>query len=102
MKSIFTGVASVPLLCAALASGSEPTANKLESVRWLTGWWQSPAGERVACEEHWSAQAGGAMVGMFRLLNGDRPGVYELLLLEEETDGVWMRMRHFRPKMVAQ
>jgi Domain of unknown function (DUF6265) len=102
MKSIIAAVASAQLFFAALASAADPGANRLESVRWLTGRWQSPAGEGVACEEHWSAQAGGAMVGMFRLLNGDRPGVYELLLLEEEADGVWMRMRHFRPKMVAQ
>lgn len=75
-------------------------AQKLASVAWLAGRWQSAAGERVTCEEHWSAPAGKAMVGMFRLLSGERPGVYELLLLEEEADGVWLRLRHFRPNMV--
>jgi hypothetical protein len=74
---------------------------RIESVAWLAGRWQSPSGERTLCEEHWSAPAGKAMVGMFRLLNGERAGVYELLLLEEESDGVWLRLRHFRSQMVA-
>jgi uncharacterized protein DUF6265 len=79
----------------------EPSVAKLDSAAWLVGRWQSPAGEQVTCEEHWSAPAGGAMVGMFRLLSNQRPGLYELLILEEEADGVWMRLRHFSPQMVA-
>src|SRR5580765_5764600 len=81
--------------------GAEPTAYKIDSVSWLVGNWQSPAGERLACEEHWSAPAGGAMVGMFRMVAGQRPSLYELLLLEEDAEGVWMRLRHFNPQMVA-
>jgi hypothetical protein len=80
---------------------AQTNVNKIEAANWLVGRWQSPAGERVACEEHWTAPVGGAMVGMFRVASGGRPGVYELLLLEEEADGVWMRLRHFRPQMVA-
>src|SRR5262245_49565549 len=79
---------------AAVEPAKDATPTKLDSVAWLTGRWQSPAGERLACEEHWSAAAGGGMVGMFRMLSGERVSVYELLLLEEESDGVWMRMRH--------
>jgi hypothetical protein len=84
------------------ASAADPQVSKIQSARWLVGRWQSPPGERLICKEHWSAPAGGAMVGMFRLMNGERPGLYELLLLEEEADGVWMRLRHFRPQLVAQ
>ena len=89
-----------PLLCVASLSAVEPPT-KLDSVSWLVGRWQSPAGERVLSEEHWSAPAGGAMMGMFRLVSGGKPGVYESLLLEEEADGIWMRLRHFQPQMVA-
>jgi len=85
-----------------LAGAADSNASKIENVAWLTGNWQSVGGEPMACEEHWTAPAGGAMVGMFRLLNNDRPGLYELLMLEQETDGVWMRLRHFRQQMVAQ
>jgi Domain of unknown function (DUF6265) len=98
-------VASMSLLvaCAVFSStrGAEPAAYKIDSVSWLVGKWQSAAGERLACEEHWSAPAGEAMVGMFRMLAGQRPSLYELLLLEEDAEGVWMRLRHFNPQMVA-
>jgi hypothetical protein len=98
-------VASMSLLvaCAIYLStrGAEPAAYKIDSVSWLVGTWQSPPGERLACEEHWSTPAGGAMVGMFRMVAGQRPSLYELLLLEEDAAGVWMRLRHFNPQMVA-
>jgi hypothetical protein len=84
------------------AEGEQTSPNKIESAKWLVGRWESVPGERVRCEEHWSEPAAGGMVGMFRLISGERVGVYELLLLEEEADGVWMRLRHFRPQMVAQ
>ncbi len=89
-----------PLIAAEPVKPSEPKT--LVAVAWLAGHWQSPAGERAAAEEHWSTPAGGAMLGMFRLVSGGKPGVYELILIEEEADGVWMRLRHFRPQMVAQ
>lgn len=73
----------------------------LDSVGWLVGRWRSADGERAISEEHWSAPAAGGMVGMFRMTTRERAGVYELLLLEQQNDGVWMRMRHFRPQMVA-
>jgi len=88
-----------PLIAAEPVKPSEPKT--LDSLSWLVGHWQSPAGERVMSEEHWSAPAGGAMMGMFRLVSGGKPGVYELILIEEEADGVWMRLRHFQPQMVA-
>jgi|SRR5262245_12355557 len=98
-------VASMSLLVACVVClstrGAEPTAYKIDSVSWLAGKWQSDAGERLACEEHWSDPAGGAMVGMFRMLAGQRPSLYELLLIEEDAEGVWMRLRHFHPQMVA-
>lgn len=92
-------------LLGSVALASSPSAadtpTKLDSVSWLVGRWQSPAGDRVLSEEHWSAPAGGAMMGMFRLVSGGKPSVYESLLLEEEADGIWMRLRHFQPQMVA-
>jgi len=100
MKHIFV-LGPLVFLHAISLAAAEPSAAKLDSAAWLVGRWQSSASEQVTCEEHWSAPAGGAMVGMFRLLSNQRPGLYELLLLEEEADGVWMRLRHFSPQMVA-
>ena len=51
-------------------------------------------------EEHWTAPAAGGMMGMFRLLANDKVLVYEYLMLEQESDGTYMRLRHYRPGMV--
>jgi Domain of unknown function (DUF6265) len=103
MKTAVQFLLASSLLLGFTAAAAEPSpdTSKIASVAWLAGRWRSPDEERIAAEEHWSAPAGGAMVGMFRLVNDGRPGIYELLLLEEQSDGVWMRLRHFRPKMVA-
>jgi hypothetical protein len=100
MKNALPIYLLVPLLLASPLIAADPPA-KLDSLAWLVGRWQSPERDRVLSEEHWSAPAGGAMIGMFRLVSGGKPSVYELILIEEEADGVWMRLRHFQPQMVA-
>jgi hypothetical protein len=74
-------------------------AAKLADVAWLAGPWRGGAADKAAFEEHWAEPAGSAMVGMFRLLQGGKPVLYELLLLEEAADGVWLRLRHYGPQM---
>jgi len=106
VKAAFFPILLAPFLfIAALPAADPPTSSsstKLDDLRWLVGKWQCLTGERVVAEEHWSAAGGGAMMGMSRLMNGDKPSVYELLLIEAEADGVWMRLRHFRSQMVPQ
>src|SRR5436309_15131424 len=67
---------------------------------WLAGRWSQAEGKGCLYEEHWSVPAGGAMMGMFRMLLDGKPVVYEWLLLEETADGVWLRQRHYRPGMI--
>jgi Domain of unknown function (DUF6265) len=73
---------------------------KLADLAWLVGHWRTPPEEKSGYEEHWSEPAGGAMMGMFRILQGGRPSLYEFLLIEEGADGVFLRLRHYRPGMV--
>jgi hypothetical protein len=77
--------------------GDEPP--KLTSASWLIGQWRSGAKEKAQFEEHWTEPAAGAMMGMFRLSRDGKPGVYEFLLLEEEAEGVYLRLRHYRLHM---
>jgi hypothetical protein len=72
----------------------------LKDVAWFTGSWGNTAPAPTKFEEHWSTPAGGAMMGMFRLVNptGKAP-LYEFLLIEETADGVFMRLRHFKAAM---
>jgi hypothetical protein len=77
---------------------SPATTPKLADCAWLTGAWRSAPGERMTLEEHWSAPSGGTMMGMFRM-GGGRSAMYEFLLLEEQGDGTYLRLRHYGPGM---
>lgn len=71
----------------------------LKDVAWFAGPWRSPADAKMLAEETWSTPSGGAMIGMFRMVNKDKPVIYEFLLMEEAADGVIMRLRHFKGAM---
>src|SRR5438876_10344480 len=81
-----------------LASQEPVAAPKLGDAAWLTGLWHTPSGVNGAWEEHWSIPRSKSMIGMFRFIQ--RPAnTYKVLLIEEDNDGVWMRLRHFGAKM---
>jgi len=73
---------------------------RVANLTWLAGTWKSPAGEKTPSEETWVAPTGGSMMGMFRMMPGGKPSLYEFLLIEDDADGVVMRFRHYRPGMV--
>ena len=82
-----------------------PDDSPLAPVAWLAGAWEGSHGER-RWEEHWSAPEAGGIVGMFRMLQGEKVVVYELLMIEAETDeagapAIVHRLRHFGPEMAA-
>ncbi len=70
-----------------------PLAN-IEQMSWMAGAWQGEAfGGTI--DEVWSPPAGGAMMGMFRLVQGDETGFYELMTLVEESGSLVFRLKHF-------
>ncbi len=73
---------------------------KLADAAWLAGGWKSDQAGKMVMEESWQAPENGSMVGCFRMTGRGQPALYELLLLEEQADGVWMRLRHYGPQMV--
>lgn len=91
-------------LCLALpaAAPAEPAKPLpgLGDLAWLAGTWTGEMeGGRI--EEQWSAAAGGAMMGMFRWVSGDKVGVYEFLLFEATPEGLVLRFRHFEPGLIG-
>jgi hypothetical protein len=74
-------------------------ALKLSEVAWLAGGWENDPEMKSAFDEFWQGPMNGSMVGTFRMSNPGRPALYEFLLLEEQADGVWMRIRHYGPEM---
>jgi hypothetical protein len=81
------------LLCAAAHAQRGAPAAELPS--WLTGQWVHQRGETL-WEEHWSEPAGGAMMGMTRMVRGDEPVLYEFQTIETTGDGeIVLLLRHF-------
>jgi hypothetical protein len=77
-----------------LGDGGVPAAATLAAMEWLAGRWVGTAlgGES---EEVWSAPAGGAMMGMYRLVKDGKPVFYELLTLVEQNGTLVLRLKHF-------
>ncbi|NJN53380.1 MAG: hypothetical protein HC804_00680 [Anaerolineae bacterium] len=65
-------------------------------LTWLAGKWKGHRGPDVV-EEQWSGLGGGTLMGMFRWQKGEQVWFYELLVIEQEGDRVWLRLKHFYP-----
>lgn len=76
------------IIAAAILSAnfSNPT---IADVSWIAGDWQTPAGGRRQIEEHWTAAAGGSMMGVSRTIAGDKTVEFEYLRIEQRADGVY-------------
>lgn len=67
---------------------------------WIVGSW---AGKALGgqFEETWNAPNGGEMMGMFKLVKGDKVVFYELLTIVPEKDSYVLRLKHFGPGLVG-
>lgn len=79
--------------------GYRPAAT-LDDVAWLVGSWSGEA-FGGSFEEAWNPPSGGSMVGMFKTLNGDNIGFYELMLLVEEEGSLSLKVKHFSTEFSA-
>ena len=68
----------------------------LSAMAWLEGHWVGEGLGGVS-EEIWSPARGGVMMGMYRLLKGDKPAFYEFLMIVEENGTIAMKLKHFNP-----
>jgi hypothetical protein len=75
-------------------------AATLADFSWLIGEWDG-TGLGGATQELWSPPAGGAMMGMFRQLNGGKLVFYEFLTLVERDATVVLRLKHFHPDLTG-
>jgi hypothetical protein len=73
---------------------------ELEKLNWLMGVWRHIPGEEFEFEQHWSSPVDDSMMGMFRLVSDEKVVVYEFLLLEKLPEGLFLRIRHYRPGML--
>ncbi|HEY3289340.1 MAG TPA: DUF6265 family protein [Anaerolineae bacterium] len=76
------------------ASANYPVNVGISQLAWMAGSWSGTVdGDHV--DEHWSAPAGGMMLGMFRWLKNERVYYYELLVIEPTPNGLVLRLKHF-------
>jgi hypothetical protein len=95
------------IVCVALLAGAAPYGQTpagaappfkatVEQLAWVAGAWTGTLGERTI-EQHWSAPRGGSIIATYRSIQGDRATLYELLAIEQEGEGVVLRIKHFAP-----
>lgn len=98
-------VGAVVVLCGASAAAqtpgtaagsAAPAKATVDQLAWVTGAWTGRLGERTI-EQHWSAPLAGSIVAMYRSIQGNRATLYELLAMEQEGEGVVLRIKHFAP-----
>ena len=61
----------------------------IAELTWLAGNWRTAAGRRAQVEEHWSAPAGGSLIGMSRTIVGDKTVEFEYLRIEQRADAIY-------------
>jgi hypothetical protein len=77
-------LALTPLL--AQQSGEKKTT--VADLAWISGAWVLESGPR-RIEEHWTAPASNAILGMSRTLRGSRMVAFEFLRIVERPDGIY-------------
>lgn len=61
----------------------------LADLSWIAGDWQTAPGGRGQIEEHWTAAAGGSMMGVSRTVAGDKTVEFEYLRIEQRAEGIY-------------
>jgi hypothetical protein len=80
--------------------GAPPAPASLAEFSWLVGSWTG-TGLGGVSEEVWSPPAGGAMMGMYRLIVNGKVSFYEFMNLVEENGSVALKLKHFDPDLTG-
>jgi hypothetical protein len=83
-----------------LSAGENSPPATIADMKWLTGRW---VGEALGgkAEEIWSEPAGGKMLGMYRLVRGDKTLFYEILTVSEDNGSLVLRLKHFNADLTG-
>ena len=88
---------TLPSAYAQATFGDAPAVKATVSqLAFITGPWTGTMGDRTI-EQHWSAPLGDSMVAMYRNVQDGQARLYELLVIEQEGEGVALRIKHFAP-----
>src|SRR5688572_21205463 len=73
-----------------------PAKASVDQVAWISGAWSGTLGDRTI-EQHWMTPLGTSMVGMYRSIRDNKVTLYELLAIEQDGEGLALRIKHFAP-----
>lgn len=79
---------------------AEMPSASIDQFAWLAGHWQGDFMGGVA-DEVWAAPSGGAMLGMFRLVQDGEVSFYEIMTLVEEGGSVILKLKHFNADLTG-
>jgi hypothetical protein len=72
----------------------------LPDLAWLSGSWiGSQGGQHI--EEHWSRSAVNELIGMFRMVQADKPVFYEFMTLGLVDKKLTLKIKHFNPGLIG-
>jgi hypothetical protein len=74
-----------------LALGGAQEKSTVKDLAWLAGRWEGPSSGGVF-EEHWMAPVGGVMLGMGRMVRGEKMVFSEFIRIVETKDGIEYRV----------
>ena len=77
---------------------AQATQVTVADMSWIAGEWVGGE-DGTLIEEHWSEPAGDNMMGMFRMLQGDKVVFYEFMSIEGGATGPVLRIKHFHPAL---
>ena len=78
------------------AAPATPAKASIDQVAWISGQWTGTLGDRTI-EQHWMTPLGGSMVAMYRSIRENKATLYELLAIEQDGEGLVLRIKHFAP-----
>jgi hypothetical protein len=95
---LFAGALPAAAQSAPAASSATvtPAKARVQDLAWIAGAYTGTLGDRTI-EQHWSAPLGNSIVAMYRSVRNDEATLYELLAIENEGEGVVLRIKHFAP-----
>lgn len=89
------------LLFTSLTASRAQQSGNISDLAFIEGHWQGTH-NGGPIEAVWSAPAGDNMIGFIRMMKDSKITLYELFGIEQTEQGPVVRVRHFKPGLIAQ
>jgi hypothetical protein len=100
-RSVVVSAFSLLMIAAVFAGNSvAQSATSVSDLSWMAGHWRGEAFGGV-CEEVWSPEFGGSMVGTFKLVSDGKVNFYEIMTLTPDSTGPVLNVKHFNPDLTG-